>query len=149
MRRCPGGTSNAAITRIQRVLEQGGELKLHTGCMCTHTHSYICTWIAEEVLHLSFHLLFVTSLEAVNWKNGPLVTRGLGIFRNSSLWEWSVSLGAKTALGDSTLQSILTSSQKDIRKENTKKGETKKRTGEAVKPLSNRQTNAAGLFSLL
>lgn len=58
-----GGTLSATVTQILCVLEYSGEIELHTGYM------WKCT---QEVPHLSFHLLVVTSLEAVNWKNGHI-----------------------------------------------------------------------------
>ena len=65
---CPGGALSAPVTPIQHVLEFRHEWK--TGYMCKRTFIYAC-WhsrVTEEMLCLSFHLLFFTSLEAVNWK---------------------------------------------------------------------------------
>ncbi len=99
MGRCPGGTLSAPITPIWHVLQHGDEWKTtHTHTVHTFINTCWHSWITEEMLLLSLHLLFFTSLEAVNWKDGPLLTRGPGILQNSCPWEWSVNLGIELHL---------------------------------------------------
>lgn len=156
MGRCPRGTLSAPITPIRYVLQHGHEWKNPH----THTaHTFINTcwhpWITEEMLLLSLHLLFFTSLEAVNWKDGPFLASFKIVLPGNDLWIWGSSFPWWRHF---PVDLEVTTKKKERNRERDSK-ERKKMTpyvkaknqwsSKTLVKLALIQTNAAGLFSLL